>query len=226
MIQAPKQKNTNPLAYFDTLLTNKEREILSSLSNPVKIQNYLDSIPYSAEDANRCPLQVLREQQAHCLDGGLFAAAMLRRLGYPALVLEMQPEKGMDDDHVLAIYKVKGSWGALAQSNYTGLRSREPIYRNLRELVMSYFEFFYNINGDKTLRSYSRPINLAHFDSVGWMWSLAGADAIEEHIKRVSIIPLLTQAQIDRLASMDELSFQAGRIGINEAGLYVPQKKK
>ena len=226
MIQASMQKNINPVAYFDSLLTNKEKGILDLLSNPVKIQDYLDSIPYSAEDANRCPLQVLREQQAHCLDGGLFATAMLRRIGYPALILEMQPEAGMDDDHVLAIYKVKGSWGALAQSNYTGLRSREPIYRSLRELVMSYFEFFYNVDGDKTLRGYSRPINLARFDSVGWMWSQAGADAIEDHVKRVSILPLLTQSQIDRLAPMDELSFQARRIGINEAGLYQPHKKK
>lgn len=220
------QVNSTPLTHFISLLTSREEEIVKGLSTPVRIQDYLDSIPYSAEDTNRSPLQVLREQQAHCLDGGLFAAAMLRRLGFPALVLEMQPAEGMDDDHVLALYRVEQCWGALAQSNYTGLRSREPIYRSLRELVMSYFEFFYNVDGDKTLRGYSRPINLAHFDSLGWMWSQEGVDAIEEHIRQVHVTPILNQAQITRLAPMDKLSFEAGRMGVNEAGLFRPNRKK
>lgn len=219
------KKNNTPQTHFISLLNNREKEIIERLSTPVKIQEYLDSIPYPAGNANRSPLQVMREQQAHCLDGGLFAAAMLRYLGYPALLLEMQPEAGMDDDHVLALYRVDGCWGAVAQSNYTGLRSREPIYRSLRELVMSYFEFFYNVNGDKTLRGYSRPINLARFDHLGWMWLQKGADAIEEYIKQVSIVPILSQAQIDRLAPMDKLSFEAGRMGVNETGLYQPKKR-
>jgi len=221
----PKNQDAS-INYFESLLTQEEKGMMGNLTCPAKIQGYLDGIQYSAENANRCPLQVMRDRQAHCLDGGLFAAAMLRRLGYPALILEMQPAQGRDDDHVLAIYRLEGCWGALAQSNYTGLRSREPIYRNLRELVMSYFEFFYNVFGEKTLRGYSRPIHLAQFDRLGWMWLQAGADAIEEHIKKVSILPVLTKTRIERLSSMDELSFQAGRIGINEAGLYQPMDKK
>src|SRR5512135_753701 len=137
---------------FAQALTASERRMINRLSTPEKIQLFLDDIAYSTEEIYRCPVRVLRDRTGHCLDGALFAAAALRRLGYPPLVLDMLPEPGRDDDHVLAVYRRNGRWGSLAKSNFVGLRSREPVYRNVRELVMSYFDVFYNVEGQKTLR--------------------------------------------------------------------------
>lgn len=215
----------HPLDFFESHLNPEERKLLDAMCTPSDIQVFLDSIPYSAETVNRSPLQVLRERQAHCLDGGLFAAAQLRRQGFPPLILDLQPDPGKDDDHVLALFKIDSCWGAVAQSNYTGLRYREPIHRTLRELVLSYFEDFFNSFGQKTLRYFTRPINLKHFDRQGWMWSSVGVDAVEEYIKRANLIPLITPAQAAHLIVVEELSFQAGRIGLNEQGVYQPKSE-
>lgn len=112
---------------------------MARLSNPSRIQAFLDELAYSTEPIYRCPLRVLRERTAHCFDGALFAAAALRCLGYPPLIVDLLPN-GRDDDHLLALYRVDGHWGAVAKSNFVGLRFREPIHRTLRELALSYFE--------------------------------------------------------------------------------------
>ena len=129
---------------IETQLTSSERKVLDGLNSPIKIQSFLDTIPYSEDEFYRCPLRVLRERKAHCFDGALFAAMALRRIGYPPLILELIPN-GRDDDHILALFKHHDHWGAVAQSNFTGLRFREPIYRSLRELVMSYFEDYFQL---------------------------------------------------------------------------------
>jgi hypothetical protein len=165
----------------------------------------------------------MRDQQAHCLDGALFAAAALRRLGYPPILVDLLPEPGTDDDHVLAIYKVNGYFGALAKSNYSGLRYREAVYRPLRELVLSYFEDYFNINGQKTLRAYTVPLRLSRMDGANWMWSDGGADAVEARLGKLRRIPLITPQMAAGLSAIDPLSFQAGMLGVNEAGLYKPQ---
>ena len=108
-------------------------------------------MPYIGEQRDRSPLNVMLDQHCHCLDGGFFAALALWRIGFKPLLIDLVPDPGMDDDHVLAIFRSRGHWGALAKSNYSGLRFREPVYRTLRELVMSYFEHYYNLGGEKTL---------------------------------------------------------------------------
>ena len=211
-----------PTKMFEECLDPQERQVFSGLSSPARIQAFLDQVPYSAEDANRCPLGVLRDRVAHCLDGGLFAAAALRLIGYPPSIVDLLPEPGTDDDHVLAIYRRGGYWGAVAKSNFVGLRYREAIYRTLRELVLSYFEDFYNVDGQKTLRSYTRPLNLQALDKLGWMWSDAGVDAVERHLSQMRKIPLLSAAMVADLSPVDKLSYQAGMLGVNAAGLYKP----
>ena len=143
-----------------------ERRVLRKLTTPARIQRFLDcEIGYNLEpDGDTCnsPRLVLRHGVAHCMEGALVAAAALRLLGHPPLIVDLEAVR--DSDHVLAVYRVDGHWGALAKSDYSGLRSREPVYRTLRELVMSYFEHYYNLAGEKTLRTYSRPVNLARFD--------------------------------------------------------------
>lgn len=207
---------------FDSFLTDEEKAMIERLNEPVKIQAFLDQTPYSPENANRCPLAVLRDRLAHCLDGALFAAAMLRRLGFPPLILDLLPEPGTDDDHVLALFKEEDGWGAVAKSNFSGLRYREPVFRTLRELVMSYFEDFFNVNGQKTLRAYTRPLNLAAFDCKEWMWKNEGADSIEKRLIALKKIPLIQPAAISRLSTVDPLSYQAGMLGSNPDGLYQP----
>jgi hypothetical protein len=208
---------------LENLSTPEQREVLDSLSSPVKIQAFLDEVHYPATERNRCPLNVLQDRQGHCLDGGLFAAAALRRLGHPPLIVDLLPEPGLDDDHVLAIFKQHGCYGAVAKSNFTGLRYREPVFRSLRELVMSYFEFFFNVDGLKTLRAYTRPYNLATFDHLNWVGSDTGADAIEKRLKELHPIPLLTPEQIQALSPTDPLTYQAGMLVVNKEGLYKPQ---
>ena len=131
---------------FEARIIPEELTILSGLTNPYQIQLFLDQIPYSTEDINRTPVEVIQDRVAHCLDGAIFAAAALQRLGLPPLLLDMFPDPGMDDDHVLAVFQNNGHFGAMAKSNFPGLRFREPIFRSIRELVLSYFELFFNVD--------------------------------------------------------------------------------
>ena len=211
-------------ASLEEKLNNDQTALFRSLNQPYKIQAFLDEIPYSAEDRNRSPLNVLHDRQAHCLDGALFAAAALRHLGFPPRVVDMFPDPGIDDDHVLAIFTLDSRYGAVAKSNFVGLRYREPVYRSLRELVMSYFEDFYNVNGIKTLRTYTRPLNLAAFDRLGWEWSDAGVDAIEKRLLGLARNPLLNPGAAAQLSPMDPLSYKAGMLNVNYAGLYKPKR--
>jgi hypothetical protein len=213
-----------PTSLEDSLAPS-QLDLLSDLSTPIAIQAFLDEVPYSAEDANRCPLRVIQDRQAHCLDGALFAAAALRRLGHPALIVDLLPEPGADDDHVLAIYRLDGCFGAIAKSNFSGLRFREAIHRSLRELALSYFEDFYNIHGDKTLRAYTRPLDLSAFDGLGWEWRDEGANAIERRLARLRPVSLLTPEMAARLSPLDRRSYEAGMLGANPAGLYKPQAR-
>lgn len=210
------------ISRLEDLLDEEQYRVVAELNSPAKIQAFLDQTPYSPEDRNRCPLSVLRDRRAHCLDGGLFAAAMLRRLGYPPLVIDLLPEPGTDDDHVLAIYRKDGHWGAVAKSNFSGLRYREPIFRTLRELVLSYFEDFFNVNGQKTLRAYTAPLNLSVYDHLNWMGSDEHLIVIEKRLYQLRRFPVLTPAMIANLSPVDKLSYDAGMMGSNPAGLYKP----
>ena len=212
------------LQRLENNLSKVEKDFFDSLRTPAQIQAFLDQTSYPSGSENRSPLEVYRQRTAHCLDGGLFAVTALRRIGFPPLIIVLQPDPGMDDDHVLALYKLDGCWGAVAKSNYSGLRFREPVYRSLRELVISYFEDFFNVNGLRTLRYYTRPVNLERFDARGWMTSSAGVDWVEGYLKTLKLIPLITLAQAARLNPIDQRSFEAGSLGINPDGAYQPKK--
>lgn len=209
---------------LESHLTPENCDLLRGLDSPSKIQAFLDTCSYVAEYENRCPARVLAERRAHCLDGGLFGAMALRRLGFPPLVVDIFPDPGMDDDHVLAIFKVKGCYGAVAKSNFVGLRYRDPVYRTLRELVMSYFEQFYNIDGVKTLRTRTPPLNLARFDRLGWEWQDSGADAIEKALLARRRISLVSAEAAAALSPVDPLTYKAGMLVANLDGVYKPKK--
>lgn len=217
-------KNMSALYKFETRLTKREKKILEKLTTPARIQNFLDAVPYSTEAVYRCPLSVLRDQVAHCFDGALFAAAVMRRIGYPPLIMNLIPNH-RDDDHVLALFRNGRHWGAVAKSNFTGLRFREPIFRTLRELVLSYFEQYYNTAGEKTLRGYTRPLNLEIFDRQGWMVNDRPLEFIATKLDRIRRFPLLTRSMISRLQPVDRRSHRAGLVGADRKGLFSPVKK-
>lgn len=212
------------LLEFESLLTHDLRQIYKNLTTPLKIQAYLDSLPYISEELNRSPLRVMCDHQAHCLDGALFGAAALRHLGYPPMIVDLVPEPGTDDDHVLAIFTRHSLLGAVAKSNFTGLRYREPIYRSLRELVMSYFDDYYNIKGEKTLRAYTHPLVLSRFDRYAWMWSEEGVERVSQRLYSLKPIFLLSPESAAELAPVERLSYEAGMLGTNYEGLFKPDE--
>jgi len=193
----------------------RERAVLRRLDTPAKIQRFLDfELAYNKEPEGhtcRSPRRVLRDRTAHCMEGALFGAAALRMLGHPPLLLDLEAVR--DDDHVLAVFRVRGHWGAVAKSNYSGLRYREPVYRTLRELAMSYFEHYYNLRKEKTLRRYSRPVNLKRFDPIGWMTAEDDVWAIPEYLCTIAHTPLLPDGLPARLGRVDERLFAAGLVG-------------
>jgi succinate dehydrogenase flavin-adding protein (antitoxin of CptAB toxin-antitoxin module) len=207
---------------LESQLTAGERQLLASLTTPRAIQDFLDTVAYEPEYFNRSPLRVLRERQGHCLDGALFAAAALRRLGHRPQVLDLTPEPLMDDDHVLAVFEQAGAFGAVAKSNFAGLRFREPVFRTLRELVMSYFEDYFNTLGRKTLRGYTRLLDLSKYDAANWETSDVACDRIEKRLQGMRSIPILTPDMIRTLSPVDERRMAAGLIGADETGLFKP----
>ncbi len=210
----------NTISEFEKRLTPGLRTQFRELTNPPAIQTYLDSIPYKAEERDRSPLDVMLDGQAHCLDGGIFAALALRRLGYPALIIDLVPEPGKDDDHVLAIFKQNDAWGALAKSNYTGLRYREPVYRNLRELAMTYFEWYTSFEKEKTLRAYTRPLDLVHLDRYDWMWKEEGIHQVSRRLYGLKPIPLISEESKALLSLADERAYLANTQGTDFDWVY------
>lgn len=192
-----------------------EFKILRSLTTPAKIQRFLDEeIRYNMEpDGDTChsPRTVLRKGVAHCMEGAMLAAVALRRLGHPPLLVDLEAVR--DSDHVLAVYRDNGHWGAVAKSDYSGLRSREPVYRTIRELVMSYFEHYFNPAGEKTLRAYSRPVNLRQFDRHGWMTSEEDVWLVPNYLCEIKHTPIVAKTMLRNLAPMDKRLFAAGRLG-------------
>ena len=154
---------------------------------------------------------MLREKTVQCADAAIFAAAALRLQGHPPLILDLEAVR--DDDHVLAVFRENGGWGAVARSNFSGLRFREPIHRTIRDLVASYVESYFNLRREKTLRRYSRPVSLARFDRRGWMTAAEDLWYIPEHLVGVRHYRLLTPAQEKNLGPVDRRMFEAGLVG-------------
>lgn len=205
---------------LESQLDANQLAIWLTLKTPSAIQAYLDSLAYMHEDLDRCPRRVMEDGQCHCLDGAMLAAAALRRRGFAPLLLDLVPADGLDDDHVLAIFQSNGKFGAVAKSNFVGLRFREPIYRSLRELAMSYFEVFFNVEGLKTLRGYTRPLNLTALDRYEWETTQTGAARVVKKLYARRCIPLLTPQEAAALHRMDQRSYAANTLGTNFEELY------
>src|ERR1700732_4938028 len=194
-----------------TGFTASELRKLRSLKDPHGIQQFLDDVPYHLAVTAWSPRRVLTQQTAHCLEGAIFAAAALRANGYPPLLLDFEAEN--DTDHVIAIYQRDGGWGAVAKSNFTGCRYREPVYRTLGELALSSFNIYCNLRRERTLRRFSGPVNLKRFDRQQWMTTDQPVWFIVYHLFDIKHYSLLTKAQEKRLHRVDERLFQAECLG-------------
>jgi hypothetical protein len=181
------------------------------LNSPAKIQQFLDDIPYNTEDHGetfRSPRRVLRDRTANCIEGAVLAAAALRVQGDPPLVMDLTAVR--DEDHVIAVFRRRGLWGAIATSKFTGLRDREPVYRTLRELSMSYFADYFNLKGERTLRGHGRPVNLARFDRLHWMTTEVDLWPIAGHLERIPHVALFPAGITRRLTPVSRGLWAAG----------------
>jgi hypothetical protein len=191
--------------------TPAELRKLRSLKTPYGIQRYVDDMPYHLEDTAWSPRRVLHENTSHCFEGAVFAAAALRVNGFPPLLLDLEAEH--DTDHVLALYRMNGHWGVLAKSNFAGCRYREPVYRSLRELAMSFFNLYFNLRRERTLRTFSRPVNLARFDRLNWMTTDDPVWFIANYLCDIFHYKLLKPSMLKGLHRVDERLFQAECVG-------------
>jgi hypothetical protein len=195
-----------------------ELRSLRRLKDPHGIQRFLDALPYHLANTYWSPRRVLLEKTAHCFEGAIFAAAALRANGFQPLIIDF--EAVQDTDHVLAVYQTRGHWGTIAKSNFSGLRYREPVYRTLRELVMSYFDVYFNLRGERTLRKYSAPVNLRRFDKLEWMTTEKPISFIAEYLTKIHHFTLLRRVQVNKLHAVGSRSLRAGLVG------YAHEKKK
>jgi len=198
----PRPQTAAALAAF----TPAELRKLRSLKTPQGIQRALDKMPYHLANSAWSPRRVLAENSAHCYEGALFAAAALRANGYPPLLFDLEAEH--DTDHVIAIYKQNEHWGALAKSNFSGCRGRDPVYRTLRELAMSYFHGYFNLRKERTLRRFSVPFNLKYFDSRNWMTTEKPVWFVAEHLFTIRHFALLKKGLEKNLSRIDDRLFR------------------
>lgn len=193
----------------------EERRILRTLDTPRRIQDFLETIPINFSDRGiicHSPRRVLRRRKAQCMEGALLAAAALEFHGRPPLVMDLRAIKEDDDDHIVALYRKYGCWGAISQTNHAVLRFREPVYRTLRELALSYFHEYFLDDGRKTLRHYSVAVNLNRFNAMNWRTTSEDLHEIPTALDAVRHFPLLTRAQIANLRRADPLEIEAGKL--------------
>ncbi len=205
--------------------TAAEERLFRRLDSPHRIQEFLNRIAYDPVKGTRSPRWTLREGKANCFEGALFAAAALRHLGHPPRIMDLEASAN-DDDHILALFRHNGAWGCVAKSNYTVLRFREPVYRTLRELAMSFFDVFFNPIGEKTLRAYSVPLDLGRFDRERWMTTEEDLGPIGDALNAVRHFRVLTPRMLRDLTCADPDLVKAGLLGADPKGLFKPKRLK
>lgn len=198
-------------------VTAKEKQIYSKLNTPAKIQNFLDSLKmnFSEQDPCLCPSEVLKYRTAHCMEGALLAAAALWFHGHKPLLLDLTTTSN-DEDHVVALFQVDGYWGAISKTNHAVLRYRDPVYKTIRELVMSYFhEYFLDI-GLKTLRTYSEAFDISKYKHLNWVTSREGILDLIQAMADSRHHNVVNAKQIKNLRKADKVEIEAGKIVVDK----------
>ncbi len=192
-------------------LNADERSVFARLSSPQKIQDFVDSVLVNLEETGETilsPRRVLRENRAHCIEGALFAAACFAYHGQPALVLNFQASP-IDVDHVVTLFRRGRLWGAISKTNHAVLRWRDPVYRTVRELAMSYFHEYLAPNGKKSLRAISRPFDLGRFAPETWVTAEEDLEWLQDELNALPHEPLVPRGAIPRLRDISALERQA-----------------
>ncbi len=211
----------NTLTQFESRLPAEARRDIEQLKSPYDVQQFLQNMAYKAEARNRSPLNVILDKQCHCLDGGFLGVILLWKLGFKPLVIDIVPDPGMDDDHVLALYRIDGRWGAVAKTNYINLGFREAVHKTLRELVMTYFEHYVSIHQKKVLRGYTRPLDASRYDRLNWAWDEDGANRLyDEHFYGRKFIPLITPRMAQRLQHVTDRAYASETMFTNLNELF------
>lgn len=197
--------------------------LFSTFKTPWDVQLYLNKLKYNPGDNTKSPEQVIKVQTAHCAEGAFFAAAALRYLGYKPLVLYFTAWN--DDDHFIALFRRNNCWGAVSKSNYSVLRYREPVYKSIRELAMSYFEGYMNSIGQKTMRGYSPPVNLSRFDKDDWMTTKRDLEFIGDYFDEVKQLKVLDKRMISSLSPVDNDLLEGVLLRADKTGLFKPKNQ-
>ncbi len=199
--------------------TSRERRILAALRTPAHIQRFLDELPYDEGGGAVSPRVVMRKGKAQCYSGVLFACAALRELGYPPRLMWI--DAVTDDGHCLALYQSGDRWGSIAKSNYTTLRSREPVYPYVA-LGLSYFEGYFNRYGKRTMRSFTVPVELEKFEPRGWRFSERSLFYVDRAIDAAPRAWVLPRGKVKKLSRVSEQLRKAGLLGARPEGLWRP----
>jgi len=195
-------------------LNKQELKILKSLNTPKKIQDFLNKIPINFEEKGETcfsPRMVLKNNKAHCMEGALLASAALRVNGWRSWIVDLVAND-KDDDHVICVFQKNGFWGAIGKTNHAVLRYREPVYKSIRELAMSFFHEYFDDAGRKNLRAYSQPVSLEKIDHLNWMASEKDVWFINDYLDKAKLFPILTRSQIQGLRKADNVERDAGKI--------------
>ncbi len=194
--------------------TKKEIVLMKKLNTPALVQDYLNSLKFNFEkkgETLRSPLFAMRSGVAHCFEGALLGAYIMSLYGHIPQILHLKAKKG-DYDHVVALFKKDGYWGALSKTNHAVLRYREPVYKNVRELALSYFHEYFLDNGEKTLRQYSEPLNLNIFKKKNWMTESNDLWYIDKALDKVKHYDILPKNFAKKLRKADKIEIKAGKI--------------
>lgn len=199
----------------DTTLTfsAKEQSLIQRLDTPAKIQDYLNVLKFNFEKGGetlKSPLMTMRAGIAHCFEGALLGAYILSRHGYRPYLTHLQ-STDRDYDHVIAPFKVGKYWGALSKTNHAVLRYREPVYKNIRELAMSYFHEYFLNDGAKTLRQYSALLNMNDFEK-GWEISEEDLWGVDRELDKVKHFAMVPTSLLPKLRKADKIEIKAGKI--------------
>lgn len=195
-------------------LTKEELRVLRELKSPAHIQDFLNRTPFNFEkggNTHYSPRLVLKKKTAHCIEGALLAAVVLWINGEPPWLMDLKSARG-DDDHVIALYKRNGYWGAVSKTNHPVLRFRDPVYKTTRELALSYFhEWFMNEDGKKTLRSFSKPLNMKRFGE-GWITSEKPLFWLDRELNALPHFPVAPKKNLKSLRAADSIERKAGKM--------------
>ncbi|MEK7105861.1 MAG: hypothetical protein AAB895_00710 [Patescibacteria group bacterium] len=196
--------------------TKKEKMLMRKLNTPAKVQDFLNSLKFNFEKNDnteeqtiKSPIRTLRDRRAHCFEGALLGAYILSLHGFKPYLLHLKTTKE-DLDHVITPFRVGKYWGALSKTNHPVLRYREPIYKNIRELVMTYFHEYYLNNGNKTFRSYTQPLSLKQFN--GWETSEEDLWNIDEALDRMKNYDIVPKSHVKKLRKADKIEIKSGKI--------------